>query len=116
MGPEQMMMYYLMQNGMWGGSPAAAKPAQEPASNMPLLQMFGGAGVRSPLGGPWDAVSPPTKNAQAIAPMMQKAMQPEKPGWMGQFGQFLDGIDPNLRLMMGMGGLSNLGRILGGGA
>lgn len=50
-----------------------------------------------------------------VVPMSGTEMQP-KLGWMDQFGKFLDGMDPNMRLMMGMQGAQGLGRYLGGGA
>jgi hypothetical protein len=94
------------QPGQQGQQPPQPQPGQ--TSNLPLLQMFGGAGVRSPLGGPWSAVSPPTQNAQAAMPILQSAMQPKEQGWMDQMGGFMDGMDPKMRLMFGLGGASQL--------
>ena len=139
MGPEEMMMYYLMQNGM-GGMAGQQPPASQPAMANPQmvtmedqLRRSAAAGAEAPVsyrGG----VIPMMANGQmgnigqdlarqagpaemgpgGIVPV--QGMPQGKLGWMGQFGQFLDGIDPNMRLMMGMGGLQRLGRVLGGGA
>lgn len=137
MDPIQMMMYQMMQGGMGGGQraqgapPAMANPQM--VSMEDQLRRSAAAGGEAPAsyrGG----IIPMMANGQ-MGTMGQDLAREAGPadmgpggvvpvtdvpqgklGWMDQFGKFLDGMDPNMRLMMGLGGMQNLGRILGGGA
>ena len=133
------MMFYLMKNGMGGGAPQPGMAGPPPMANPQMVGMgdqlrrAAAAGGEAPAsyqggiipmmaGGQMGTVGQDLARSAGPAEMGPAGLVPVtdepqgKLGWMGQFGQFLDGIDPNLRLMMGLQGAGNLGRILGGGA
>lgn len=140
MDPIQMMMFQLMQGGMGGGSAQPANPQTPPAMANPQmvpmadqLRRSAAAGGEAPAsyrggiipmmaGGQMGTVGQDLARQAGPAQMgpggvVSVTDVPQgKLGWMDQMSKFFGDIDPNLRLMMGLQGAGNLGRILGGGA
>jgi hypothetical protein len=127
-------MLMMLQGGGMGGMGQAQAAAPKPAPGManPQMVTMGDQLRRSAAAGGGAPVSyqggiiPMMANGQmgTIGNDLARLAGPDpmtdvpvgKLGWMDQFGKFLDGIDPNMRLMMGLQGAQGLGRYLGGGA
>lgn len=123
---NQLLMMMAMGRGGFGmgGAPQQPQPAA-PAVN-PMMTLGGvhpnQAMMQSPLfadSAYRDASSWGTVKPSADIPsdsIMQGAYRIKNPTFMDRMSRGLNGIDPNMRLMMFANGAQSLGRILGGRA
>lgn len=128
MDMNQLLMM-MMMNGGGGGigiGGAPQQPQQAAPSANPMMTLGGvhpnQALMQSPLfadSAYRDASSWGTVKPSADIPsdsLMQGAYRIKNPTFMDRMARGLNGIDPNMRLMMFANGAESLGRILGGRA
>ena len=128
MDMNQLLMM-MMMGGVGGGigmGGAPQQPQQAALSANPMM-MLGGvhpnqAMMQSPLfadsayrdASSWGTVKPSSDIPSDS--IMQGAYRIKNPTFMDRMSRGLNGIDPNMRLMMFANGAESLGRILGGRA